>query len=222
MNTPPPVPVERAISIYIQNNCTWGQVSHFLREETGHFWNPATINSAVNRFRAGIPQRSIGWTDEKIELLRKLWAERERSAPNIAIEIGGLTRNAVIGMVHRLGLPRRAKSPPPPPAKKPRPRNNFNPSLKQRVPPPPRVPYLPPETKEYILGAGKKLLDLADHGECKWALNEVRDAADYFFCGEKTGEGLPYCPHHSARAYSRTSTQVVRDTGERLKKRLWS
>src|SRR2546428_5073765 len=52
----------------------------------------------------------MGWTDERVELLKKLWADG-LSASQIAAELGGITRNAVIGKVHRLGLSRRAKSP---------------------------------------------------------------------------------------------------------------
>src|SRR5947209_17519794 len=50
------------------------------------------------------------WTDERVERLKKLWADG-LSASQIAGELGGITRNAVIGKVHRLGLSRRAKSP---------------------------------------------------------------------------------------------------------------
>ena len=51
------------------------------------------------------------WTDERVELLKKLWADG-LSASQIAGELGGITRNAVIGKVHRLGLSGRAKAPP--------------------------------------------------------------------------------------------------------------
>jgi len=50
------------------------------------------------------------WTDERVETLKKLWADG-LSASQIAAELGGITRNAVIGKVHRLGLAGRAKSP---------------------------------------------------------------------------------------------------------------
>ena len=53
----------------------------------------------------------MGWTDERVELLKKLWADG-LSASQIAAELGGITRNAVIGKVHRLGLSGRAKAPP--------------------------------------------------------------------------------------------------------------
>jgi GcrA cell cycle regulator len=49
----------------------------------------------------------MSWTDERVELLKKLWGEGQ-SASQIAKELGGVTRNAVIGKVHRLGLSNRA------------------------------------------------------------------------------------------------------------------
>ena len=49
----------------------------------------------------------MSWTDERVESLRAMWADG-RSASQIAKELGGVTRNAVIGKVHRLGLSNRA------------------------------------------------------------------------------------------------------------------
>src|SRR5215471_11289713 len=53
--------------------------------------------------------KTMMWTDERVELLKKLWTDG-LSASQIAAELGGITRNAVIGKVHRLGLSGRAKS----------------------------------------------------------------------------------------------------------------
>src|ERR1700761_6355594 len=50
---------------------------------------------------------AMGWTDERVELLKKLWLDG-LSASQIAKQLGGVTRNAVIGKVHRLGLSGRA------------------------------------------------------------------------------------------------------------------
>ena len=51
----------------------------------------------------------LPWSEERVELLRKLW-EDGLSASRIAAELaGGVTRNAVIGKVHRLGLSGRVK-----------------------------------------------------------------------------------------------------------------
>lgn len=52
---------------------------------------------------------SVTWNDERVEQLKKLWAEG-KSASQIAAEIGGVSRNAVIGKVHRLGLSGRPKA----------------------------------------------------------------------------------------------------------------
>ncbi|PIE08450.1 MAG: GcrA cell cycle regulator [Rhodobacterales bacterium] len=49
----------------------------------------------------------MSWTEERVETLKRMWAEGQ-SASQIAKELGGVTRNAVIGKVHRLGLSNRA------------------------------------------------------------------------------------------------------------------
>src|ERR1700755_3457277 len=63
-------------------------------------------------FSAAATGEELGmtWTDERVETLKKLWTEG-LSASQIAAELGGITRNAVIGKVHRLGLSGRAKAP---------------------------------------------------------------------------------------------------------------
>ena len=48
----------------------------------------------------------MSWTDERVETLKTMWSEG-KSASQIAKELGGVTRNAVIGKVHRLGLSNR-------------------------------------------------------------------------------------------------------------------
>jgi len=60
----------------------------------------------------------MSWTDERVELLKKMWTEGQ-SASQIAKELGGVTRNAVIGKVHRLGLSNRAGDPAPAPSAAP-------------------------------------------------------------------------------------------------------
>ncbi|WP_226782175.1 GcrA family cell cycle regulator [Oceaniglobus trochenteri] len=53
----------------------------------------------------------MSWTDERVETLKKMWGEGQ-SASQIAKELGGVTRNAVIGKVHRLGLSNRTAAAP--------------------------------------------------------------------------------------------------------------
>ena len=49
----------------------------------------------------------MSWTDERVETLKRMWIEGQ-SASQIAKELGGVTRNAVIGKIHRLGMSNRA------------------------------------------------------------------------------------------------------------------
>ena len=60
----------------------------------------------------------MSWTDERVETLKRMWSEGQ-SASQIAKELGGVTRNAVIGKVHRLGLSNRTSGAAPAPAPKP-------------------------------------------------------------------------------------------------------
>ncbi len=53
-------------------------------------------------------RQEMSWTDERVETLKRMWAEGQ-SASQIAKELGGVTRNAVIGKVHRLGLSNRSE-----------------------------------------------------------------------------------------------------------------
>ena len=48
----------------------------------------------------------MAWNDERVAILKKMWLEGN-SASEIAKELGNITRNAVIGKVHRLGLSNR-------------------------------------------------------------------------------------------------------------------
>jgi len=73
----------------------------------------------------------MSWTDERVTTLKKLWLDG-LSASQIAKQLGGVTRNAVIGKVHRLGLSGRA----PPRNRRDRP---SRPRVR-RVRPPPRCP----------------------------------------------------------------------------------
>ena len=77
----------------------------------------------------------MSWNDERVELLKKLWGEG-LSASQIAGELGGITRNAVIGKVHRLGLSGRAKSP----AVAARPRKTARPETPAQRPQAPNRP----------------------------------------------------------------------------------
>jgi len=153
----------------------------------------------------------MGWTEERVELLKKLWADG-LSASQIAAELGGITRNAVIGKVHRLGLSGRAKSPS---SSSPRPRKPRSSNHMIRVPrssmrgntalaydyqaePEPELMEIPAEQR-------KSLLQLTE-ATCHWPVGDP-GSADFFFCGGESSEGSPYCNFHSRVAYQPASSR---------------
>ncbi|SEO65079.1 GcrA cell cycle regulator [Salinihabitans flavidus] len=78
----------------------------------------------------------MSWTDERVELLKKMWSEGQ-SASQIAKELGSVTRNAVIGKVHRLGLSNRTQpgaKPEAEPASKPEPKQKAAPKAAKADP----------------------------------------------------------------------------------------
>ena len=146
----------------------------------------------------------MSWTDDRVAKLTKLWADG-LSASQIAAELGGVTRNAVIGKVHRLGLSGRAKQPS---ASSKRPkraaRNGYN--ARTRTP-----------ARNLVGGTGNsenrnvvqdipapdslklELFELTER-TCKWPHGDP--ATDEFhFCGNKTKDEAPYCEYHCKMAY---------------------
>ncbi|TGN61712.1 GcrA cell cycle regulator, partial [Paracoccus liaowanqingii] len=81
----------------------------------------------------------MSWTDERVETLKRMWSEGQ-SASAIAKELGGVTRNAVIGKVHRLGLSNRNEEPEASPAPVPEPVVAAAPEKKPAKPAPQPAP----------------------------------------------------------------------------------
>src|SRR5215510_15212944 len=80
------------------------------------------------------------WTEQRIEMLRRLWGQGQ-TASQIAVALGGVTRNAVIGKAHRLGLTgrpspiKRDASGVATPKRRPVPRRALQPQPKPMLPP---------------------------------------------------------------------------------------
>jgi len=177
----------------------------------------------------------MGWTEERVELLKKLWLEG-LSASQIAGVLGeGVTRNAVIGKVHRLKLSGRAKPassaaprvrPAPRPAARriaspsasPRPSSSFGASMKARpmsggggaiqgatalkISEEYEVEIeVAPQSAELFIPVEQRLtlLQLNEH-TCKWPIGDPL-TPEFYFCGQHSDEGKPYCDFHSRRAY---------------------
>jgi GcrA cell cycle regulator len=151
------------------------------------------------------------WTDERVELLKKLWSDG-LSASQIAAEIGHVTRNAVIGKVHRLGLSGRGK------AKSTSPQRTKKPSRTPSAPAPipqasapntvpltvsPRPLALEPATAldDVVVPMSERvtIMDLRE-SMCRWPMGDPTKP-EFRFCGARSVTGLPYCTHHARIAY---------------------
>ena len=158
----------------------------------------------------------MAWTDERVEELKKLWSEG-LSASQIAKQLGGVTRNAVIGKVHRLGLSGRATPSRPArrPAKPSRPRTTTaiaEPVRAVRPAPslPTAVPSAPVEPAVLPSGEFATVLTLKD-SMCKWPIGDPAQAS-FRFCGRKTTASHAYCDAHANMAYQ--PSQKRRRSGE--------
>lgn len=142
------------------------------------------------------------WTDERVETLKRLWAEG-KSANQIAEVLGEITRASVIGKIHRLGLSGRAKSPT---AAR---RESASRTHKQAANLPPHTPALmelfdPPKLGTST-GRHCTLMDLTMH-TCRWPIGEP-NSPEFHFCGDHAPLKKPYCLRHSRVARSQVVSQ---------------
>jgi GcrA cell cycle regulator len=150
----------------------------------------------------------MSWTDERVERLKVLWADG-RSASQIAAELGEVTRNAVIGKVHRLGLSGRAKTSVPARPRKerrPGPRSARHATIGatalkalRHLDPDPEPDPEPAFLEEPDPAFRATILTLTEH-TCRWPLGDP-GGPDFFFCGRASDPGVPYCPYHTRIAY---------------------
>ncbi len=148
----------------------------------------------------------MSWTDERVELLKKLWQDG-LSASQIAAELGGVTRNAVIGKVHRLGLSGRGQ----PTSSIKRQRRTHSTGVR-RVRQMITVGNLAlksdqlPEAdmrprRNVVVPIAKRLSIFAlTEKTCKWPIGDPGHE-DFHFCGHDSLENLPYCEYHAGVAY---------------------
>jgi GcrA cell cycle regulator len=151
------------------------------------------------------------WNDERVDALKKLWADG-LSASQIAGRLGGVTRNAVIGKVHRLGLAGRATTSRMKSHRSPRARAHaVKRMLRSRQPAvgnsPLRNLYLG-ETEPYVPAAEELVIPLNERKYiqtltescCRWPIGDPQEP-EFHFCGKKKIPGLPYCEVHARRAF---------------------
>ena len=174
----------------------------------------------------------MNWTDERVELLKKLWSEG-LSASQIAAQLGGVSRNAVIGKVHRLKLsgrgkttttaPRSKKVSPTTAAPRPTAAASVEPhatttirtatitktvgaaALKMEFVPDAVAETIIRPTSDVVVPISRHLtlLQLSER-TCKWPIGDPLND-DFHFCGNESGESGPYCGYHSKLAYQPTA-----------------
>ena len=165
----------------------------------------------------------MNWTDERVETLRRLWAEG-LSASQLAAQLGGVSRNAVIGKVHRLKLSSRGRAAPAQARqKKPASKPNGAPKAPTKGPsgggsrampqsigatalsaefdaePVARQAHRPSQDVVIPISRRLKLVELTDR-TCKWPNGDPLHE-DFHFCGHASAETGPYCAYHAKLAF---------------------
>jgi GcrA cell cycle regulator len=119
------------------------------------------------------------WTDERLEKLKKLWAQG-LSISQIG-EALGVSRNAIAGKAHRMGLPKRLSPISKPKAEKPK---------------------VEPVVEEQDLPLRLELRQLVwSRSKCCWPTGDPKKNG-FVFCGDSVVPGKPYCLPHCKEAYT--------------------
>ncbi|APO66238.1 GcrA family cell cycle regulator [Rhizobium mongolense] len=163
----------------------------------------------------------MNWTDERVEKLKKLWSEG-LSASQIAAQLGGVSRNAVIGKVHRLSLPGRAKAGGATTTARAPKRNtsavrapNYASRMATRtvtrqqgatmlkeeveIDLMEEMDYRPATNVVVPISRRLGLTELTER-TCKWPVGDpLKD--DFHFCGCDSPDSSPYCSYHQRLAY---------------------
>lgn len=160
----------------------------------------------------------MAWTDEMVEDLRRMWKEGLTTG-----EIGkrlNVSKNSIVGKVHRLGLSGRpspikkkedaqtepkAKETPAKQIKEPA-KEAPKPAVKKETEPQVKSPAPAPKAvvePRHKAGHNISLTDLDNH-TCRWPIGDPKDD-NFHFCGKKVRIGQTYCEEHAAVAYVKPS-----------------
>jgi GcrA cell cycle regulator len=158
----------------------------------------------------------VEWNEERIEALTKMWREG-LSASQVARQLGGVSRSAVIGKVHRLGIAGR-DAPSRPHILGGRTSTRVRASAggvrratvahapRQAEPRAPRVAF--------EVAATANIHTLTEHG-CRWPIGEP-DQAGFGFCGRLRAGAGSYCAGHTPMATRRREAPMKSKDIERI------
>jgi len=163
----------------------------------------------------------MSWTEERVSRLTKLWADG-LSASQVAADLGGVTRNAVIGKVHRLGLSGRAKPAASRVKRQTRSNTGYAATRTTRAAPRTRgatalkmdvdaeIRFTPKPVEDVVIPISRKLtLMQLSEKTCKWPTGDPQ-RPDFSFCGHNSKEATPYCEFHSKLAFQPASERRKR------------
>ena len=156
----------------------------------------------------------MSWTDERVEQLRQLWLDGKSASQIAAVLANGITRNAVIGKVHRLGLSGRVKAPSQNSPRQRAPKQHSHRTAPSRPQGPrthganalayaPRAEMQPIERpiEDVVIPMSERvtIMELKE-AMCRWPLGDPA-TQEFRYCGNKSPIGVPYCTYHSRVAY---------------------
>jgi GcrA cell cycle regulator len=150
----------------------------------------------------------MDWTDERIDALRKMWLEG-MSASQVARQLGGVSRNAVIGKVHRMGLAGRDAPSRPrslggrPPSRH---RTKMAPAIRssaKRI-----VRPLEIAAPAFDVEPSATILTLSENS-CRWPIGDP-ETRDFGFCGRACLGHNSYCAGHNQVAF-RGKARAIRE-----------
>jgi GcrA cell cycle regulator len=138
----------------------------------------------------------MSWNEEKVNKLKELWG-KGNTASQIAMIIGGISRNAVIGKANRLNLSSKIKS------RCASSTRDFQNNLqennsKQKRGRKSKFQSLIIE-KDFEPENPKKLEEL-DESSCKWPVGHPEEN-NFYFCGRSSLKDFSYCKLHLLYAY---------------------
>ena len=158
----------------------------------------------------------MAWTDQMVEDLKRMWEEGLTTG-----EIGkrlGVSKNSIVGKVHRLQLsgrpspikkknapaeenttPKAAKAEKPAPQIN-KPKEEKAPTKEEEVVVEVSAPISVPEPKIQVKPSGKTMLTDLDNHTCRWPIGDPKDE-NFHFCGRKVKIGQTYCEEHANIAY---------------------
>jgi GcrA cell cycle regulator len=146
------------------------------------------------------------WTEERIALLQKLWSQGY-SASQIANQLQGVTRNAVIGKIHRLGKRPDGDRPRPARAAPPAGRRPAAVEARRAAPQPQQLPEWaarPFRRAALLEEPGLATSTTLEAHMCRWPIGDP-DEAGFSFCGRSADGARPYCQGHSRLAYKNST-----------------